>query len=77
MHIPSFVFKIWCRPCPLWPQSLYYQRTYPSSYIDDDDHDELVEGNEDGAMNVVVAVNWRKIRHDIAQNTMRALLQPQ
>jgi hypothetical protein len=47
--------------CPLWPQSLYYQRTYPLAYIDDDDDDddELVGGNEDGAINVVVVVNWR------------------
>jgi hypothetical protein len=36
----------------------YYQRTYTLACIDDDDHDELVGGNEDGAMSAVV-VNWR------------------
>jgi hypothetical protein len=42
----------------LYGHNHYYQRTYPLAYIDDDDDDELVDGNEDGAMNVVV-VNWR------------------
>jgi hypothetical protein len=42
----------------LYGHNHYYQRTYPLAYIDDDDHDELVGGNEDGAMNVGV-VNWR------------------
>jgi 3',5'-cyclic AMP phosphodiesterase CpdA len=39
----------------LYGHNHYYERTYPLAYIDDD---ELVGGNEDGAMNVVV-VNWR------------------
>jgi Calcineurin-like phosphoesterase len=41
----------------LYGHNHYYQRKYPPGYIDDD-CDELVGGNEDGAMNVVV-VNWR------------------
>jgi|Tabmets5t2r1_1033131.scaffolds.fasta_scaffold01446_3 hypothetical protein len=41
----------------LYGHNHYYQRKYPPGYIDDD-RDELVGENEDGAMNVVV-VNWR------------------